>query len=49
MPISKTEEQLLFVVEHFDPLPRLKRQYLLKVFIDAPKYILGKRQALIME
>lgn len=40
MPISKTEEQLLFVVEHFDPLPRLKRQYLLKVYIDAPKFIL---------
>lgn len=35
-PISKTEEVLLFVVEHFDPLPRLKRQYLLKVFIDVP-------------
>lgn len=35
-PISKSEEVLLFVVEHFDPLPRLKRQYLLKVFIDVP-------------
>eukprot|EP00605_Chrysophyceae_sp_TOSAG23-4_P001852 GSChrysophyteH1.ASY1.ANO1.2044.1 assembled CDS len=40
MPLSKTEEQLLFVVEHYDPLPRLKRQYLLKVFIDEPLSIL---------
>ena len=31
---------MLFVVEHFDPLPRLKRQYLLKVFIDEPLNIL---------
>ena len=31
---------MLFVVEHFDPLPRLKRQYLLKVFIDEPLSIL---------
>lgn len=40
MPLSKTEEQLLFVVEHFDPLPRLKRQYLLKICIDEPLGIL---------
>jgi len=27
------EETYLFLVEHFDPLPRLKKQYLLKLFI----------------
>ena len=27
-------ETYMFVVEYFDPLPRLKRQYLLKLFLD---------------
>jgi len=34
MPSKNPEEETyLFLVEHFDPLPRLKRQYLLKVFV----------------
>ena len=33
-PLKKGEESLLFVVEHFDPLPRLKKEYLLKVFVS---------------
>lgn len=28
------EETYLFVVEYFDPLPRLKKQFLLKLFLD---------------
>lgn len=34
MPSKDPEEETyLFVVEHFDPLPRLKKQYLLKLFV----------------
>jgi nucleoside-diphosphate kinase len=28
------DDSLLFIVEYFDPAPRLKRQYLLKLFLD---------------
>jgi len=31
--LKKGEESLLFLVEHFDPLPRLKKQYLLRVYV----------------
>jgi nucleoside-diphosphate kinase len=34
MPSNNPEEETyLFLVEYFDPLPRLKRQYLLKLFV----------------
>ena len=34
MPSKNPEEEtFLFLVEYFDPLPRLKRQYLLKLFV----------------
>ena len=31
---STRDEALLFVVEWFDPLPRLKRKYLLKLLVE---------------
>lgn len=35
MPSSKPdEEKYLFLVEYFDPMPRLKKQFLLKVYVE---------------
>ena len=35
MPGSRPdEEKYLFVVEYFDPMPRLKKQFLLKLYVE---------------